>query len=235
MKLPTLEPLHSTGITALVTNANRGIHTLPDGMTAEYADLEQFVADHTDQWGRPQLDDTQRRDVDRRMTALATRVSYGSADQVIADHLQPALATFLDQFQADLTTAGQHALNPVVTVDMLDEPDDVRAAIVRLHGILQTYGALRLSWEICRNRNTATQNLDPLGIRSPLTEVANFPDLFADWERAHHGRTPWPWDTTVLHVKLGWLVTNGADIWLPTATEHNAVWRKYNRPVTAAA
>lgn len=235
MKLPALEVLHNTGVTALVANANRRVHTLPDGMVEEYADLEQLVTEHTDRWGRVQLDDDQRRALDRRMTTLANTISYGSADQVITDHLQPALAAFLDQVHADLTTAGRHALNPAVTVDMLDEPDDVRAAIVRLHSITPTYGALRTSWEICRNRSTSIQNADPLGIRSPLAEVANLPDLFADWEPAHHGRTPWPWATQVLHVKVGWLVANGARIWLPTTAEQNAAWHRYHRPATTAA
>ncbi|MGW5272749.1 hypothetical protein ACWEQP_09220 [Streptomyces sp. NPDC004044] len=225
--------LHETGVTALVGNARLGHHTLPDGMVDDYTQLEEYIAEHTDRWGG-----TSDPKVLRAAQAMADKASgyiaWGASTTTITEHLQPAMARLLDDVQADIQAAGRHALAVAPTVDMLTEPDEVRAAIVRLSSLHPRYGALRVSWEFLRQRD-ASNTIDPLGLRSPLAEVANLPDVFSDWEKAAHGRAPWPWTSSHLGVKLGWLLDNGGQVWLPTTAEQNAAWKRYNPQVKAAA
>jgi hypothetical protein len=161
-------------------------------------------------------------------------VLYGGAEQILTQHVQPALAALIDQVRADRKTVGRYANEPGVSITMLEENDDVRAAIVRLHSLVPHYGALRTSWEILRQRSMQ-ETRDPLGTRSPLAEVDNMPELFADWEPATHGRTPWPWSAPVLHIKLGWILDNGGRIWLPTANQQTEAYNRYRPQVKRPA
>lgn len=227
MTIEAIQHLSDSGVASLVGAARAGYHTLPDGMADEYAAIDQLVAGSTDQWQRPNLNPAQLREVTGRADKLMGAVMYGQAEKILTEHLQPALTQLLDQVRADRATVGHYANEAAVSPPMLEESDDVRAAIVRLHSLVPAYGALRSSWEICRRRSfTATR--DPLGTNSPIAEVANMPELFADWEPATHGRTPWPWSAPVLHIKLGWLLDNDARIWLPTADQQTQAYNRYH-------
>lgn len=227
MTLEALDHLGTSGVSSLVGAARSGYHTLPDGMADEYAAVRKFIGDHTDQWGRITLDDKQQREVTGQADKLMAGVLYGGAEEILTQHVQPALAQLLDQVRADRATAGRYADEPATSIGMLEESDDVRAAIVRLHSLVPHYGALRSSWEILRRRSMR-ETRDPLGVNSPLGEVANLPDLFADWEPAAHGRTPWPWSAPVLHIKLGWLLDYDGRIWLPTADQQTQAYDRYH-------
>lgn len=220
------QQLHDSGTTALVGNARFGYHSLPQAMLDDYAAAEKHIAEHTDSRGRIILDQAQRDHAEDLANRAMSHIAYGNGQAIITDYLQPALASLLDQVRADRATAGRYSSEQAASIDMLTENDDVRAAIVRLHGITPHYGALRVSWEILRRRDSI-KTTDPLDTRSPLGEVANMPDLYADWEKAHHGRTAWPWSSTALHIKLGWLLDNGGHIWLPTADEQTQAWSRY--------
>ncbi|MGW0169195.1 hypothetical protein ACWDWT_29080 [Streptomyces sp. NPDC003343] len=236
MTIEAIQHLNDTGVTSLVGAARSGYHTLPEGLVDEYTAVERFVADHTDQWNQTRLDDAQARELAGRANALMVQVAYGSAEEILTEHLQPALDELIDQVRADRKTVGRYANEAAPSIAMLEESDKVREALVRLHSLVPTYGALRTSWEICRKRSFREAS-DPLGLRSPLTEVANMPELFADWEPATHGRTPWPWSANALHIKLGWILDNGGRIWLPTADQQTDAYNRYRpqvkRPVAA--
>jgi hypothetical protein len=227
MTIEAIQHLDETGVSSLVGAARNGYHTLPDGMVDEYAAIEQLVADNTDRWGRPNLNPAQQRGLSGQAGKLMAAVVYGGAEQILTEHLQPALAALIDQVRADRATAGRYANQPAVSVEMLEESDKVRDAIVRLHSLVPRYGALRTSWEICRKRSMQTTR-DPLGTSSPIAEVANMPELFASWEPAVHGRTPWPWSAPVLHIKLGWILDNDGKVWLPTAAQQTVAYNRYH-------
>ncbi|MFD7786518.1 hypothetical protein ACFV4Q_26055 [Streptomyces nojiriensis] len=216
-----LDTLKQHGDHQLVTAARAGVHTLPQQILDDYTALEAHLDAHTDSRGN--LAPGAAKEADRLTDAIMRAKAWGNAPQILVDHVQPALARFLDDLAADLKTAGRHAVQPGATIDMLDEPDHVRAAILRLHSAYPTYGHLRASWRVLRSDG---DTVDPLGLTSPLAEVANLPDLVPDWEPAHHGRTPWPWHTTVFHVRMGWLLDRGARLWLPTAAQQTEAWHK---------
>ncbi|MFD5673679.1 hypothetical protein [Streptomyces sp. NPDC127040] len=226
-----IEDMKQHGIAGLVTAAREGVHTLPQEIIDDYAALEAIEAEHTDRHGR--ISDPQAvQAADRLAERLGRAKAWGNANALLVGHVQPALTAFLADLAADLKTAGRHAVQPGATIDMLTEPDDVRAAIVRLHSAITVYGRLRASWEILRR---GTQTTDPLGLNSPLAEIGNLPDLVPDWQPAYYGRAPWPWQSTVFHVRMGWLLANGAHIWLPTPAEQEAAWRKHNPAAKVAA
>ncbi|MFF4566189.1 hypothetical protein [Streptomyces sp. NPDC001435] len=227
MTIEAIQHLQDSGTASLVGAARAGYHTLPDGMADEYTAIEQLLNEHTDRWGRPDLNPAQLRQVTGRADRLMGSVMYGGAEQILTEHVQPALDALLDQVRADRATVGRYANEAAPSIAMLEESDRVREAIVRLHSLVPHYGALRGSWEILRKRSMR-ETRDPLGTRSPLGEVANMPDLFADWEPAAHGRAPWPWQGNVLHLKLGWLLDNDGRIWLPTANQQSEAYKRYH-------
>ncbi|MEU8528516.1 hypothetical protein AB0C77_23455 [Streptomyces sp. NPDC048629] len=221
-----LEELKTNGISHLVEAARRGDHTLPQQMLDDYTAIEALAAEHTDRFGKV-TDQAVLKQADTLTERLLAAKAWGNAAVLLVDHVQPAMDAFLAQLTADLKTAGRHADQPGVTVDMLDESDDVRAAIVRLHGALVPYGHLRASWEILRRVPTGALH-DQLGLRSPLAEVGNLPAIVPDWDAAFHGRKPWPWPSAVFHVRMKWLLSHGAVVWVPTEAEHEDAWRHYN-------
>ncbi|MEV6835534.1 hypothetical protein AB0N17_13620 [Streptomyces sp. NPDC051133] len=222
-----VQDLNDSGTTALLGNARFGYHTLPDAMLDDYAAVEQYLEAHRDGRSQVHLNAKQQREIEPMASKVIGFLAWGGANQVITQHLQPALAELLDQVRADRQTAAKYAMQETPSIDMLEQPDDVRAAIVRLHSLVPRYGALRTSWEICRRRSMQ-ETSDPLGTLSPLAEVANIVDLHADWRKSHAGQAPWPWHSHNLHIKLGWLLDNGGKIWLPTADQQTEAYHRYH-------
>lgn len=222
------QQLDDSGTTALVAHARQGHHTLPQPLLDDYAAVEDFLAQHTTDRGGLTLNAAGMRHADELAHKAMAHTAWGNSVTLITDHLQPALDKLLDQVRADRKAAAAYAMHPAPTLDMLQQNDDVRAAIVRLHSLMVPYGALRTSWEICRRRITTQVTRDPQDVHSPLAEVANIPDLFTNWESANHARTPWPWPSTTLHVKLGWLLDNGGKIWLPTPDQQTEAYNRYH-------
>ncbi|QDN87402.1 hypothetical protein [Streptomyces sp. RLB3-6] len=224
------DDLGKHGITTLMDAAARGIHTLPDSIADDYAKLQEVLDENSDRFGNLQGWQAEKAAADL-MQKIYSAVAFGLADRVIIDHLRPALVRYLDEFRANVQAAGKHAVSIDIGA-LLSQPDDVRQAHIRLLDSYQDYHALRASWEICRKRNAAGINgatcIDPDDIRSPLAEVRNLPDLVADWQLAFHGRKPWPWSGSAHHVRLVWLLNNGADVWMPTGQEQDQNWQKYN-------
>jgi hypothetical protein len=232
------DDLGAHGMTGLMEAAARGIHTLPDGIADNYASLLEVLDKNSDRFGWLQGWQAEKAATDL-MQKMYAAVAFGNADVVINEHLKPALVRYLDEFRADVATAGQYAVSTDIGA-LLSQPDDIRQAHLKLTDSHGTYHTLRASWEICRKRNAGDYNgtgtIDPMGLASPLAEVANMPDLYADWQMAFHARKPWPWTGTAHHVRLHWLLGNGADIVLPTGQEQDKTWEKYNpnRRVIAA-
>lgn len=218
------------GITALLASAARGVHTLPDGIADNYAKLQEVLDDNSDRFGNLQGWQAEKAAAEL-MQKIYSSVAGGLADAVIRDHLRPALDRYLDNFRANMETAGQYAVSTDVGA-LLSQPDDVRQAHINLVDSYADYHALRAAWEICRKRNagdmSGTGTIDPDGLRSTLAEIRNIGDIFPDWHYAYAGRKPWPWNGTAHHVRLHWLLTNGAELWLPTGQEQNEVWQKHN-------
>lgn len=218
------------GIAALIDSAARSIHTLPGTIGDDYAKLLEVLEENSDRFGVLQSWQAEKA-ASELVGKIYGAVYGGNADRIIVDHIRPALADYLDRFRADLNRAGQHA-SATDAGALLSQPDDVRQAYVRLVDSYSEYAALRYSWEVCRKRNahdySGTGTIDPSGLTSPLAEVANMPDLFADWQLAHAGRKPWPWKAHAHHVRFVWLLSNGANIVMPTGQEQDQTWAKYN-------
>ncbi|MFE2967859.1 hypothetical protein ACFXKC_30120 [Streptomyces sp. NPDC059340] len=218
------------GIAALIDSAARGIHTLPDGIADNYAKLQEVLDENSDRFGN--LQGWQAEKAASELIGKIYAVVYGgNADRVIVDHIRPALADYLDRFRTDMQTAGKYAVSTDLGA-LLSQPDDVRQAHIRLMDSYSEYASLRHSWEVCRKRNAhginGASTIDPAGLTSPLAEVANLPDLVADWQLAAAGRKPWPWHGNAHHVRMAWLLSNGADIVAPTGQEQDQIWAKHN-------
>lgn len=214
------------GITCLVDNTKRGIHTMPDGFTATYDDVWACIEDNSDRYG-----EVQGWKAEKAVAELCARLSatiYGGNGQaVITDHLQPALARIITGMKKDFITAGRYVSYTGSAADLLNEEAPVREAYTRLMDSHGVYHGLRSSWTAIRT-NDGYELFDQLGITSPLAEVRNLPEVFEDWKRASAGRAPWPWLGTAHHVRMHWLLTNGAEVWCPTGAQQQDNWVKYN-------
>ncbi|MFM9790152.1 hypothetical protein [Streptomyces turgidiscabies] len=218
--------LDRTGIPLLLGAANNGVHTVPDGISDPYAQLMDFIEEHADRYNR--IDNPKdERTVARMLQQLGAATAFGNAEAIIIEHLQPALDRFLVELRDTITAAGKYAaLGYQDGSGLLTETDEVRHAYIKLTELYPKYGALRASWQHLRGKNS--DSIDPMGLNSPLAEVANLPDIVDNWVLAAAGRTPWPWPATVFHVRMNWLLSHGARIWLPTRIEQDQVWQQYN-------
>lgn len=224
-----LEQLKNDGIHGLVTGARDGVHTLPDEVLRDYAEVEAITAQHADPRGRI-ADRDAARTLERLAARLGSAFAWGNGARIIHEHLAPALDTLLDGFADTRAKAAGYAHQPAPTLDMLDAPDTARTAYIRLHETYPKYGRLRASW-LTLHRGEVD---DPLGARSPLAEIKNIRDVVPDWHAAYHFRTPWPWPCETFHIRLGWLLDHGAHIWLPTPAQHNDAWRQHHSALADA-
>lgn len=227
--MTSLDQLKASGVVGIITGAREGVHTLPQQILDDYADIEKIAAQHADKWGRVS-DKAAARTLDQLGDRIGAALAYGNRDQVIREHLAPALDELLDEFRATAAAAGNFAHHDGPTLDMLTAPEAARHAYVRLHETYPKYGRLRASWQTLHRGDVD----DPLGDRSPLAEIENIDTVVPDWHAAYYHRTPWPWPSQVFHVRLAWLLDHGAHIWLPTPDQHNQAWRRHTGALTAA-
>ncbi|WP_405524596.1 hypothetical protein OG426_16100 [Streptomyces canus] len=219
--------LDRTGIPLLLGAANNGVHTLPDGLTDVHTQLLDYIEEHADH--RNRIDQPkEERAIGRMLQQLGGATAFGNAEDIIIDHLQPSLDRFLIEFRETADAAGKYAqLGYQDGSGLLTETDDVRKAYIKLTELFPKYSALRASWLHLRPKATG-DTIDPMGLNSPLAEVANLPDLVPNWQMAAAHRAPWPWPANVFHVRMGWLLDHDAHIWLPTRQEQDQVWQQYN-------
>jgi hypothetical protein len=228
-----LDQLKTPGTYSLIQQALRGDFTLPAAILDGYAELEKHLDEHTDHRGEFESN-TADKEAQRMCDALMRVPAWGGANSILTEHLQPALEDLIAHFKDDMAACGKFIHQPSPSVDMLNAPEDVRLGYLHASNAQTQYGSLRAAWQTLRRWDSHHCH-DPLGVRSPLAEVANLPDLFADWELASNGRTPWPWTSNAFHVRLAWLLDNDAQVWLPTTQEHNTAWSRYNPQAKVAA
>ncbi|WP_416978669.1 hypothetical protein [Streptomyces sp. T028] len=218
-----LREANRRGIGSLIQAARAGWHTVPNDLNNGYATLEGLTADYAN---APQQSTADRA---AALTAeLVTTMSGGAADDIINDHIKPALARFVADFQTDATAAGSYAAlpNPIPPLDA--EPDSVQRAYRRLLKANTGWQSIRTSWRILRGRSLAPTR-DPAGLASINAEVSNALELRPIWNPSSPvSSLATPWRHGVFHVRLNWLLDNGAQVWAPTAAEQTIAWRDSN-------
>jgi hypothetical protein len=158
---------------------------------------------------------------------LAAKI-YTGRDELIVEHLAPALADALAGFTADLGRAARwvpDGWRTPITVPwetLLEDDREVTRALYHVLNIGGRYQPIRAAWRFLHGE--AHDEGPPGDPDSPLAEVRNFADLAPSWNPADLGRSEWPWKTSygVDHRRLAWLVTHQADVWLPTRQQHRA-------------
>ncbi|NNN36064.1 hypothetical protein HLK59_38030 [Streptomyces sp. S3(2020)] len=211
------------GISSLVQAARAGWHTLPQTLLDDFTTLETLATQYEND---PQPGTaTQAAELTAQMRT-ATR--GGNADQLITQHIQPALTQFLTDFQSDATAAGQYAAAPKPTLAMLEEPDSIQQAYTRLAESTLRWTSIRTSWRILRGLSLAPIQ-DPAGLDSIHAEIGNTLTLRPIWDpHSPYSRLASPWGEGVFHLRLKWLLDHDAQVWAPTATEQTTSWIENN-------
>lgn len=189
------------------------IYTLPAAFVKPYEKLATGV------------DDAQ---LERQM---GSSVAFGNGQQVIIDHLQPALAERIATFTTDVIALGRYAEMGQPDIQMLREPQEVRDAYLRHIETGSWYGQLRAAWRLLRRDSQP----GPLGCDSLLAEISNPLEVLGEgWQaigqhlRGRFVRTPW--EGTADWLRLGWLVRAGGRVWLPTAGEQARAYQLQAEP-----
>jgi hypothetical protein len=206
--------LDQLGITTLVGCARRGDLTMPTSLTTAY--------DNFDSVSSSSPNDT------AALTTAANAVvaAYKALDRdgLITGNVQPALASTLSAFTTDVQTIGAYAFTTDVPVGVVSASSTVQQAYVRVYNFGPRYASIRACWRVLVSTAPV---LDPLGIDSPLAEVQNLPAVAPNWFTAAGGGDDWPWKSSVLRIKLAWLVTNGGQLWCPTVSQLNTNYLTY--------
>jgi hypothetical protein len=218
-------------LTGLYAGYQAGLYTLPDVLVGAYellADAQTRLRDRD-----PAITPAQ---VQRLHERAAKLVAYGNGDQVITDHLQPALTRLMEPFIEDVNTLGQYAGHANLTPDLVKESDEVRDAYARYLRAGDWYAPLRQAWRRCRGGQPCD---DPRGVDSLLAEFANLPDLYARWDVigavVNGGLVIAPWQGSADYLRLAWAVRAGATVWLPTTAQQSQAYRTHTRPTTPAS
>lgn len=223
MTLALMHDVTRRGIASIVFYARAGYFTLPASVLDDYTALETLAAQYET--------DPQQSTADEAAAVTAGIVDAtrgGSADALITGHLQPALAAFLDDFTANVATAGAYAALDEPPVDLLAEPDAVQAAYKDITESATRWNQIRTGWRILRGLSLAA-TYDPGGVDSIHAEVANTLAMRPLWDpNSPSGRLASPWGGNAFHVRLKWLTEHDAQVWAPTATQQSLAWRDNN-------
>lgn len=223
MTLTLMREATQRGIASLVEASRAGWHTLPQAILDDYATLESLAADYET---NPQPGTAE--EAAAVTDALVTATEGGAASALITDHIRPGLEAFLTDFTNDVTAAGAFATEPGPTPPMLEAPDSVQQAYTRLYEAPVRWQSIRSSWQILRGRSLM-RTADPAGLDSVHAEVANTLAMRPLWDpNSPSGKLASPWHHGTFHVRLAWLLANGAEIWAPTATEQTIAWQENN-------
>ncbi|GAB2328460.1 hypothetical protein [Streptomyces variabilis] len=199
MPLTLMTEVTQRGVASLVAASRAGLHTLPQSLLDDYAALEALAADYEATPSQETAADA------AALTAqLIAATGGGAADALITDHIQPAIADFLTDFQASDPTA-----NPA------------------------RWQSTRTSWRILRGRAAQTTQ-DPDGLDSLHAEVGNLVELGPAWQPHHpNARYATPWGESTFQARLAWILAAGGEVWAPTASQQNEAWQANRNPSAA--
>lgn len=164
-----------------------------------------------------------RAEVERTLTEALDGSIRGAADEVIRDHLQPALIPVRDAMEE---AAKRLPLN-ANTADVLAADEKAREAWLRLDKAATQYDALRTAWSLYGQQTEHDQF-------GEFAEFANLRDLWPTFGRQQLQESVVPWPTSSTTARLLWLAHHGARLILPTPAERDALWwSRYGADVEA--
>jgi hypothetical protein len=175
---------------------------LPDAATL----IEAAVADQAAAEMRTVLSDL----LQEAQDDLVTLVMH-AADEIIVDHLRPALVETLDQAAQAADKIGNW---PIVSEAALTAPQETREAIIGLGGLAGRYRAVRNA-QRCLRIVTPGPRFDTDDV---FVELRNLPDVWPNYSSWSSKTAPWPSDP---RQRLLWLVTSDAEPWMPTPREQD--------------
>lgn len=142
------------------------------------------------------------------------------AEEIIVDHLRPAL----DKTITAASKAAPHLGRTFPDAEeALTSSAAMRKAYLELDKLAGRYGALRAAQTLLNDMSLPDPRFD---YRNRFRELRNAPDLISTYVigRATAPKTPWP-DSP--RGRLFWLVTSGAEPWMPTPDDQDQVFAEW--------
>jgi hypothetical protein len=140
-------------------------------------------------------------------------LTWDLGDTIVTEHLRPAFDDVLRAARAAAEDTGNTSDDETALLHMGEKQ---RAAWAALDALASRYAAIRNAQ---RQLQEGQVQKDTDGL---LAEVRNLKQL---WPAAgtNMARRP-PWPTHSQRARLRWLVTSGAELWMPTAAERDSLW-----------
>jgi hypothetical protein len=146
----------------------------------------------------------------------------GQADEIITEHLAPAIAECMDQARPLVEALGEREPS---RSGLYDAPQQARDAFDALTLLAERYGRVRAAYR--HVRSLLTGNLEQDWRRTLLSEFRQQSLALAwpQWNDIRHDSSnaatvyptlPWPEDPV---GRLAWIVRSGVDVWVPTPAE----------------
>jgi hypothetical protein len=141
----------------------------------------------------------------------------GSAAEFVTEHLAPAHERVVTELRATVKALTDHGAG-IDAQALLQAPQEVRAARERLTVLAATYERLR----VCHAAVEPWLPRPELDVDGRFVEMRNAMQI---WPRVSPAETP-PWPTADPVARLAWLLSHGAELWLPTARQRDEAWAK---------
>lgn len=152
--------------------------------------------------------------VDRTAQGIGATIT-DMAEQILVDHLRPALAETVDAGRALVAALGGAQLDPV---ELLRADAKARNAYFAVDDQVVRYDAIRTAQDVLRPLAGPPQVDTDL----MFTELKNYTEVFPLHAQRHRTpERPWP---TERKQRFMWLVdpAHGAELWMPTPAEQDA-------------
>jgi len=133
------------------------------------------------------------------------------APTIAVGHLRVALEEVIAEAtdKARALAGFDHEPDPI---QLLSAPEETRQAWLHFQRLAERYSAIRRAQERLQQLGYRPQRDDRFG------EFRNFDKMWPRWKALGGSSTP-PWPTSSGAARLRWIVTGGAEAWMPTAEE----------------
>lgn len=152
-------------------------------------------------------------DITESAQARAWSAVAAVADEIVTRHLRPALAEVVDSARSATSAFSKHGTTAEA---LIGAPAEAQDGWLAVDALADRYYKLRDA-QTRLARLAGGPQVDTNGI---FERLRNMPDV---WPQYHRRGTP-PWPVKDARGYLVWLVTSGAEPWMPTVAEQDARW-----------
>lgn len=157
-------------------------------------------------------------DAGDRLAGELNTATADRADEIIAEHLRPALERVMADARKQAAAFAPHGQTREA---LFTAPAKARQSYLEFTEAAGKYTVIRAARQVLERLGARPQH-DELGLFSEVRNAAQlWPEQFREGRASAAAPPPWHGDSV---TRLAWFVSHDADVWMPTPAQQDAAW-----------